>query len=55
MSIKTRILAGLFCGAVSAGLTTWFTDSGEIVAAVGILVATFVILFGDLLLVIWDD
>jgi len=48
---RERFLAGLFCGLISAGLSTWLTDDPMLCAIVGIIVAVFVWLFGGLLLI----
>lgn len=52
---RERFLAGLFCGLISAGLSTWLTPDPLLCAAVGLVVAVFVWLFGGLLLVMLDD
>ncbi len=52
---RYRFAAGIFCGLISAGLSTWLTDDPVLIAAVGIVVTVFVWLFGGLLVVILDD
>lgn len=52
---KERFVAGLVCGLISAGLSTWLTDDPWLCALVGLVVAVFVWIFGGLLLVMLDD
>jgi hypothetical protein len=52
---RERFWTGLFCGLVSAGLSTWLTSDPVLIAAVGIVVTLFVWLFGGLLMVMLDD
>jgi len=52
---RQRFWAGLFCGLISAGLSTWLTSDPVLIAAVGIVVTLFVWLFGGLVLAMVDD
>lgn len=52
---RERFLTGVFCGAISAGLSTWLTDDPWLIAAVGIVVTLFVWIFGGLLMAVLGD